>query len=62
MLWTNESYANMYPEERMYMVINNFNQEEMILPEVLCKDRFGDRWLAITRGHDKEFNAYVYNE
>ena len=61
MLWEGEAPARLAPEERHVVLFNKFNEEERILPEAFCKEKFGEkRWNDITSGMDKGFDAYPY--
>ena len=56
-----EDLDKIYPEEKHVTLYDKFSGKEMILPEKLCIEKFGEtRWHKITSGMDKAFDAYPY--
>jgi len=49
------------PEQRLWLLMVLYNGEESIHTEEILKERFGERWNAISNGRDRYFTATPYN-
>lgn len=53
-----DSYSQIYPDEKRWVLIRLIDNQEYKLPEKKLKEMFGNRWGMIQLGHDKEYQTY----